>query len=77
MGRKKKEKSDSKPEITDVLDIEDLQVILNHVQINKKSCNFILSKKDCMIAENIMQDSGIVFIKEPTESGIKYILMPQ
>lgn len=77
MPRKKKEVQEKFPyESTAIIGLEDIYVVINFVQVTRKSCSFFANPSDSPIMENLFEDCEIAFKRAQVSKKTKYQLTP-
>jgi hypothetical protein len=72
---KKKAKKKTRARVK-LLTLDDVYRLINRAQVNKKEVNLPLSHEDAVIAENIIQDTGLKYNKKVFKTRITFVLHP-
>lgn len=62
--------------VTEVIGIEEVYKILNHVQVNFRECSFMTTVKDSFTVENILKDISCIFEKSNVNENVRFNIKP-
>jgi hypothetical protein len=67
-------KNDKDFEPTDLIKIDEIYGIINHVQTSLEKCSFLADSVDAITIENILRDTDIIYVMVEEATGTRFNL---